>query len=87
MKFDIIINPFTKLADITANSDGKNKEQFKMTYSDADEWNSFKIDNKVFDIHFYYDEEFTVSIYEVFGENAIYSEYLPVNLTFKMNEK
>lgn len=57
-----------------------------MKYEEDDEWNSFDFGGNIFDIHFLYDEAFTVSIYPVIDDSVEYSE-LDVELKLKKKSK
>lgn len=73
IKFIVTVNPFLKSAKIQCEYK-KCLYEKKLIYSDIDDWQTFKIDNRVFDIHFLYDTEFTVSIYNVENNKVDYSE-------------
>lgn len=85
MKFKVEVNPFKKQAIINAKI-GVVSYTKEIYYQEVDEWKSFQFGDHVFDIHFHYDEEFTVSIYKV--EEDCLMQYIPclVELTIKLSE-
>ena len=74
LDFTIAVNPFLRTAEITHKV-----ETIEMNFQDLDEWNAFRMDGKDFDIHFYYDEEFSVSIYDQTNTNNWHSVTLTIN--------
>ena len=66
ISFLVIVNPFTMIAEVIHKD-----ETIEIKFKEFDEWNAFNIGERVFDIHFHYDEEFTVSIYDVVNGNAL----------------
>jgi hypothetical protein len=56
----VIINPFTKQVVVLDK-----KEEVELYYDDIDEWVSFTLSNRVYDIHILYDSGLDVSIYNV----------------------
>lgn len=85
MKFKVEVNPFKKQAIINAKI-GVVSYTKEIYYQEVDEWNSFQLGDHVFDIHFHYDEEFTVSIYLI-NEGSL-MQYIPclVELTINLSE-
>jgi len=86
MKFKVEVNPFKKKAIIKTMIGGFDFTK-EIYYKELDEWNSFQVvGERVFDIHFHYDEEFTVSIYLV--NDGCLPRYTPciVELTIKLSE-
>jgi hypothetical protein len=61
-KFNVEVNPFTQTAIISSTFNGIVYTQM-INYSDLDVWDSFEMAWECFDIHFLYDDEFSVSIY------------------------
>ena len=62
-KFDVIVNPFTHNVIVEHKSkDGSETIELKADGL-IDSWSSFTMDGFLYDIHFYYDQEFSVSIY------------------------
>lgn len=85
-KFKVQVNPFTQEAIIKTKI-GSTEFSHIMYYEEADEFNSFEIDDYVFDIHFHYDQEFTVSIYPVIDNVADYINNCDVKLTLQLSEQ
>jgi len=84
--FKVEVNPFLRMAIVKTNVNDCERS-FAMYYKDVDEWNSFSLDGKIFDIHFDYDEEFSVSIYPYINEDDKYKNHCEVELTIKLNNK
>lgn len=84
--FKIVINPFTNQYQITL--DEETQEGF---YNSTDEWIGLWFGGRPYDFHFHYDEEFTVSAYDVLqaesSDETVTSFYHNVELTIKLNEK
>ena len=68
--FKVIVNPFTRQVTITATIKGK-KVTEKYFYDEADEWKGIEMNYVFFDVHVYYDQEFSVSIYDVTNVHQI----------------
>ena len=86
INFKVEVNPF--LREVIIKSTINDVEHtLEMYYEDADEWNAFMLYGKHFDIHFYYDEEFTVSIYQIENNTARYTNLCEVELTIKLKDK
>jgi hypothetical protein len=64
IRFNVEVNPFLNKGIITTEIDTV-LHSVIIYYNEVDEWNSFNINGQVYDIHFCYDTEFTVSIYPV----------------------
>lgn len=69
VKFTVLVNAFTREAKISAIINGCEYVR-NQTFKDIDEWNAFEMENRTFDIHYHYDKEFTVSIYDVINGTA-----------------
>jgi hypothetical protein len=85
IKFKVEVNPFLREAVITSRINKKIHVEV-LNYEDIDEWQGFVMDGKLFDIHFYYDKTFEVSIYPL-KENSHetdVSKWYKVDLKFKM---
>ena len=79
------VNPFLNKA--TINSKIKNILYTKIIYYECiDDWNSFSFNNMVFDIHFHYDAEFSVTIYPVKNNKIDYSKNYKVDLIIKLTD-
>ena len=61
-KFYIDVNPFTHIAKIRAKI-GKDTYESEVGYTLPDSWSTFSMGEDVFDVHFYYEGEFDVSVY------------------------
>lgn len=85
IKFKVQVNPFAKIAVITTKINRVLFER-KMYYENIDEWNSFEMNQKTYDIHFHYDAKFLVSIYGVTNNIVDYTKQYKVILTFKMTD-
>jgi hypothetical protein len=85
MKFRVEVNPFTRKAIISCDWNNYQHEWI-MYYDDIDEWNSFQIDYYLFDIHFLYDFDFSVSIYPVKNNSVDYEHECDVDLVIKLTE-
>jgi hypothetical protein len=85
INFKVEVNPFLRKAVIHAKIE---KIQYTkiMYFEDIDEWNTFEMANKIFDIQFQYDAEFLVSIYPVEDNKIDYGKPHDVELTFKMTD-
>jgi hypothetical protein len=79
IKFDVKVNAFTRSATFVSNINGC--EYIRVLYFELDEWNSFEMDGNLFDVHFMYDEKFSVYIYPVFDGEVDCTQEYDVNLT------
>lgn len=89
-KFEVIVQPFLNVIEgnVTIN---KVKHSFSLQYTETDEWIGFDVDGKNFDLHIQFDEELTVSIYDVFenekGDSETNTlEWHKVNLLLELSE-
>jgi hypothetical protein len=62
-KIKIVANPILRLATILHNVNGISYN-IELSFNDLDEWNAFETD-AVYDIHFLYDEKFSVYVSKV----------------------
>jgi hypothetical protein len=87
IKFKVEVNPFLREAIIKSKIEDCEYAEV-LNYEDIDEWQGFVMAGKMFDIHFYYEEKFEVSIYPVnIKENSPetdVSKWYKVDLKFKM---
>lgn len=66
--FIVIINPFTNRLKI------KHKDVTQeLEYNTFDEWIGFESDGKEYDIHVFYEEKLSLSIYDVEDNNTVTS--------------
>mgnify|MGYP007032629822 CR=1 FL=1 len=84
IKFKITVNPFDKTIEIVSVLNG-NKEILSTTFEEFDEWQGFEMHWLEFDFHIHYDEDLTVSIYEVENGVGLYDDSFPVNLYLQLN--
>ena len=61
IKFDVEVNPFLKGVYIESKINKCIYTEF-LTFTDTDEWQTFRMGEQDFDIHFLYDDKFSVSI-------------------------
>jgi hypothetical protein len=102
--FEVAVDPFRRSAHIARIREGQELEVdpakrrygnvlydviHELYFRDLDEWQSFEIDGKYYDVHFLYEDDFTLNIYEV-KENgsADYRECLVylLDITFFLGE-
>jgi hypothetical protein len=78
--FDVFVSPFEKEVTISRIKEGQELEKDpakrrsgsllcdyveELYFRDLDEWQSFEMDGKVYDVHFLYEDNFSLNIYEV----------------------
>lgn len=85
IRFNVEVNPFLQKATITTEIDGVSYTIIRH-YNEIDEWDSFEINGQVYDIHFCYDSEFTVSIYPVIKDVADYENPCKVKLKIVLKD-
>jgi hypothetical protein len=85
MKFKVEVNPFKKQAIINAKI-GVVSYTKEIYFQEFDEWNAFEFGDHVFDIHFHYEDEFSVSIYLVNEGYLLRHTPCIVELTIKLSE-
>jgi hypothetical protein len=83
INFKVEVNPFLRMAIVKTNINDC-EYSFGLFYNELDEWNSFSLDGKDYDIHFLYDDKFSVSIYPL---HSNYDNSCIVELTIKLNNK
>jgi hypothetical protein len=79
-QFEVAVDPFRRSAHIARIREGQELEKdpakrrygnvlydviHELYFRDLDEWQSFEIDGKHYDVHFLYEDDFTLNIYEV----------------------
>jgi hypothetical protein len=63
-KFNVLVNPFTGIAYVSTKV-GNTQQEIEISVDNLlDEWSSFEFGSNVYDIHFHYETEFSVSIYD-----------------------
>jgi hypothetical protein len=80
-KFNVIVNPFTGIAYVSSKVGNTQQEIEIVVETLLDEWSSFEFGDKVYDIHFYYDTEFSVSIYD--ADDIQSSHSVKLNIVLK----
>ena len=85
IRFNVEVNPFLQKGIITTEIDTV-LHSVIIYYNEVDEWNSFDINGQVYDIHFYYSSEFTVSIYPVIKDVADYENHCKVKLKIVLKD-
>ena len=85
MTFKAIVNPFLQEVKLTCK-DKKITQEIVFNYENIDEWNSFEIDGKIYDIQFHYDAEFLISIYPVENNKVDFSKSQDVKIKFKLTD-
>jgi hypothetical protein len=86
-KFNVIINPFKQRMCVYARVDKVDCETL-IDYLELDEWNSFEFNGRVFDIHLLYEDDISLSIYEVTnGGTADYQSPCPIKLTIRTKDE
>lgn len=79
-KFNVIVNPFTHVAYVSTKV-GKTEQEVELNPDTLlDEWSSFEFGDNVYDIHFHYDTEFSVSIYDADDTQSSHSVKLKIVL-------
>ena len=89
-KFDVVVNPFTRESIITNPHDGF--FAIKLRFKELDDWTSFTYRDDIYDVHFYYDEEFSFEIYPMPPKSNdeqvnAYNENFSESLTNKLEIK
>lgn len=85
LSFNVEVNPF--LHTVSINTEVNDCVYTICTgYESLDDWNSFEIAGKTFDIHYLYEAEFLISIYPVEENKVDYSKEQKVNLTIKLTD-
>tara|TARA_R110002153_G_scaffold380_3_gene1878 strand:+ start:2308 stop:2565 length:258 start_codon:yes stop_codon:yes gene_type:complete len=84
IKFEVTIRPFFNELFIKGMKN-MNEETFEAIYDDLDEWGGFSMFDKRFDYHFLYDEEPSLSIYNVDATDELgLNEQMQVKLTIEL---
>jgi hypothetical protein len=91
-QFEVTVNPFKRSVHIGRIKEGQELEidpakrrngnvlyDFveELYFRDLDEWQSFEMDGKYYDVHFLYEDDFSLNIYEVKfkGGSAGWADY------------
>ena len=85
LKFRVQVNPFTHSVSINVSSKGITYT-LVTGYEDIDEWNSFELMGRTFDIQYHYEAEFLVSIYDVVEGKVDYEAQHDVELIIKLTD-
>jgi hypothetical protein len=83
--FNVIVNPFTHILKLSCVMDKVEYER-EIIFDEFDEWNSFNLNEREFDLHIHYDTKLSVSIYDVIANNIILDKNHNVNLIIKLEE-
>lgn len=73
-KFNLLINPFTRRLLISSRINGIACEAI-VEYDLLDEWHSFQLDNKSFDVHIYYEDSIDINIHENKGDEPSFESF------------
>lgn len=79
-KFNVLVNPFTGVAYVSTKVGSMQQEVEIVVGNWQDEWASFEFGSNVYDIHFYYDTAFSVSVYDADDTQTIHSVKLTITL-------
>lgn len=79
-KFNVLVNPFTGVAYISSKVGNIQQEIEIVVDNILDEWSSFEFGNCVYDVHFHYDTEFSVNIYDADDMQSSHSVKLNIIL-------
>lgn len=79
-KFNVLVNPFTGVAYVSTKVGSIQQEVEIFVGNWQDEWASFEFGSNVYDIHFYYDTAFSVSVYDADDTQTIHSVKLTITL-------
>ena len=74
MKFKATVNAFLRSAVVEGTLDDKT-EKMCMYFDDIDEWFAFRMFDRWYDVHFHYEDTFTLSIYLA---GSMYMDQFPV---------
>jgi hypothetical protein len=85
-KFNVTVNPFSHTIVVSSKTRTGYQEVELVADSLMDEWSSFEIGSNVYDIHFYYDQEFSVSIYDAEDNAEAYQNSHSVKLIIKLKD-
>jgi len=90
--FDVEINPFTREVHIVPTYSDYRVSCADIKFNDLDDWSTFTYQETIYDVHFYYDGEFSLEIYprapksndeQVDAYNENFSESLTNKLQIK----
>lgn len=89
-QFNVVVNPFTKESIITNPHD--KYFALKLMFKELDDWTSFTYQETIYDVHFYYDGEFSFEIYPMAHKSNdeqvnAYNENFSESLTNKLEIK
>jgi hypothetical protein len=83
--FSLEVNPFRKSISLKCVIDEVEYTR-ELYYEELDDWQTFQVGGRRFDLHNYYDAEFLVEIFEVVDNLIDLSAPLKTRLTFKLTE-
>ena len=62
-RFDVEVNPFTREVFVMPTYSDYRISCAEIKFNDLDDWASFTYQETIYDVHFYYDGEFSLEIY------------------------
>jgi hypothetical protein len=82
IKFNLLVNPFTHKILASARVNKIACEEVIQWDGDLDWWGTFRMDDKIFDIHLLYEDELEISIYELSNlcDTSDYHNPLPISI-------
>jgi hypothetical protein len=83
--FSLEVNPFRKSISLKCVICEVEYTR-ELYYEELDDWQTFEIHGRTFDLHNYYDAEFLVEIFEVVDNLIDLSAPLKTNLTIKLTD-
>ena len=85
LDFKVKVNPFTRSVNINVDFKGITYT-IATGYEDIDQWDTFELMGRTFDIQYHYEAEFLVSIYDVIDGKIDYESSHNVELTIKLTD-
>ena len=85
LNFKVQVNPFTHSVSINVTSKGITYT-LVTGYEDIDQWDTFELMGRTFDIQYHYEAEFLVGIYDVVNGKIDYEAQHNVELTIKLTD-
>ena len=85
LDFKVKVNPFTHSVSINVTSKGITYT-LVTGYEDIDQWDTFELMGRTFDIQYHYEAEFLVDIYDVVNGKIDYEAQHNVELTIKLTD-
>lgn len=85
-RFNVTVNPFSNNVVVGSKTKNGYQEIDMSVNSLTDEWSSFEMGGSVYDIHFHYDQEFSVSIYDAEDNIEAYQNSHSVKLLISLKD-